>query len=204
MECLRCPVIRNRTGAHRRITPGRRRQEEGDRMIIRKAEVREYPAVRAFYHSLIDGIADRPYGAGWKKDIYPAQDFLMDAIRSGELYIGADGETILASMVLNHQSNEGYLEFQWPTEAEAWEVTVIHALGVHPSCTGKGYARQLVRFAIDFARERAQKAIRLDVLKGNLPAEKLYAAMGFRLLHTLPMYYEDTGWTDYELYELAL
>lgn len=45
------------------------------------------------------------------------------------------------------------------------------------------------------ARDRQQKVIRLDVLKGNLPAKKLY---------TLPMCYEDTGWTDYELYELVL
>ncbi len=48
------------------------------------------------------------------------------------------------------------------------------------------------------------KAIRLDVLKGNLPAEKLYSGLGFRYLHTLNMFYEDTGWTDYELYEYTL
>ncbi len=153
---------------------------------------------------MIDGLAELPYGAGWKKDVYPAPVFLMDAIRGGELYIGLEEDRIIASMVLNHQCNEGYLEFQWPTEAEDTEVTVIHALGVHPSQAGRGYGRQLVQFAVDTARRDRQKVIRLDVLKGNLPAEKLYAAMGFRLLHTLPMYYEDTGWTDYELYEYRL
>ena len=59
----------------------------------------------------------------------------------------------------------------------------------------------MVQYAIDYAREHQQKAIRLDVLKGNLRAEKLYSGMGFRLLHTLPMVYEDTGWTDFQLYE---
>ena len=62
----------------------------------------------------------------------------------------------------------------------------------------------MVQFAIDAARENGQKVIRLDVLKGNVPAEKLYAERGFKYLHTLPMFYEDTGWTDYELYELRL
>ena len=45
------------------------------------------------------------------------------------------------------------------------------------------------------------RAIRLDVLKGNLPAEKVYLKMGFRYVDTLPMYYEDTGITDYKAFE---
>ena len=28
--------------------------------------------------------------------------------------------------------------------------------------------------------------------------------LGFTYLHTLKMFYEDTGWTDYELYEYKL
>lgn len=173
-------------------------------MIIRKAGTDEYPDVRGFYHSLIDGLKGLPYGAGWIKDIYPSPEFLMGSIRDGDLFLGIEEGEIVASMVLNHECNDGYREFQWPTVAEDSEVTVIHALGVHPSRAGKGYAKQLVRFAVDTARRSRQKAIRLDVLKGNLPAERLYTSMGFRLLHTLPMYYEDTGWTDYELYELPL
>ncbi|MBS4892727.1 MAG: hypothetical protein KHX63_08960 [Veillonella sp.] len=55
-----------------------------------------------------------------------------------------------------------------------------------------------------YAKENKQKSIRLDVLKGNVPAEKLYSRMGFKYLCTLPMYYEDTGLTDYEIYELSL
>ena len=84
------------------------------------------------------------------------------------------------------------------------EVTVIHALAIRPTCWRKGYAKQLVRFAIDYARDHHQKVIRLDVLKGNRNAGKLYAGMGFRYLHTLPMFYEDTGWADFDLYEYPL
>ena len=80
----------------------------------------------------------------------------------------------------------------------------IHALGVHPHYAGHGYAKELVGFAIKYAKENKQKSIRLDVLKGNVPAEKLYSRMGFKYLCTLPMYYEDTGLTDYEIYELSL
>ncbi len=179
-------------------------EERGDDMLITKAKPEQFQAVRSFYHSLIDGIAGLPYGAGWIKDVYPAPEYLRDSIRDGSLFLATEGAAILGAMVLNHQSNDGYKQFQWPTEAEEHEVTVIHALGVHPSYGGKGYGKQMVQFAIDHARRHRQKVIRLDVLKGNLPAERLYAGMGFQYLHTLPMFYEDTGWTDYELFEYRL
>ena len=70
----------------------------------------------------------------------------------------------------------------------------IHALEVRPQQAGHGYAKELVGFAIKYAKEN----------KGNVPAEKLYSRMGFKYLCTLPMYYEDTGLTDYEIYELSL
>lgn len=173
-------------------------------MIIRKACVHEYQAVRSFYHSLIDGIADLPYRVGWIKDIYPAPEFLSESIKNGELYIAEKDCEIISAMVLNHECNDGYQNFEWPTKADKSEITVIHALGVHPRCGGMGYAKKMVRFAIDNARENRQKVIRLDVLKENVPAGKLYAGLGFTYLHTLPMYYEDTGWTDFELYEYRL
>lgn len=173
-------------------------------MIIRAAQLSEFQEVRAFYHAIIDGIGDSAISAGWKKDVYPAPEFLHESIRAGELFIAEEDDSIVGAMVLNHQGNESYKSFRWPTEASDGEVTVIHALGVHPSYTRRGFAKQMVRFALDRARAQRQKTVRLDVLKGNLYAEKLYAGMGFRYLHTLPMYYEDTGWTDYELYEYPL
>ena len=56
----------------------------------------------------------------------------------------------------------------------------------------------------DKAKTAGQKALRLDVLKGNTPAEKLYTHFGFQSRGVVRMYYEDTGWTDYEVYEYLL
>lgn len=173
-------------------------------MKIIKARENQYEAVRAFYHSLIDGMKEFPYNIGWEKDIYPAPEFLYESIANGELYIGFTGENIAAAMVLNHRYNEGYKKFQWRTQANDSEVLVIHALGVHPDFSGKGYAKEMVNKAIEVAMEASMKAIRLDVLGGNVPAEKLYTGIGFKYMDTLQMYYEDTGWTDYKLYEYVL
>ena len=81
---------------------------------------------------------------------------------------------------------------------------VIHMLGVHSDFTGRGFAKQMVRFALDLAKDAGMKVMRLDVLKGNVPAERLYPAMGFEYIETVPMYYDNTDWMDFELFEHAL
>ena len=67
-----------------------------------------------------------------------------------------------------------------------------------------GYAKAMVQRAIDLARANGMKAIRLDVLEGNIPAENLYIGFGFQYMATLKMYYEDTGWTNFRLYEYVI
>lgn len=171
---------------------------------IVKANEDQYEAVRSFYHSLIDALKGSRYDIGWEKDIYPAPEFLKESIESGELYICTGDKHIAGAMVLNHRCNDGYRKFQWQTKAAENEILIIHALGVHPAYSGKGYAKAMVRKAFEIGASTHQKAIRLDVLAGNVPAEKLYTGLGFKYMDTLKMYYEDTGWTDYELYEYVL
>lgn len=198
---------------------------------IRKAVMSEFEMVRDFYYSLIDATEDREYSAGWTKDVYPDDPMLIGAIEREELYIAlletpeskekyvsalgkcdfvnggiftSDDEEVAGVMIVNHDCNDGYAEVDFPVKAEPHEVTVIHALGVHPKFAGRGLAKELVSEVQRMARENGQKAIRLDVLEGNLPAEKTYVAMGFEYIKTLEMYYEDTGWTNYMLYECPL
>jgi len=193
-------------------------------MKIIKAKEIHFPLVRAFYHSLIDNMQSSPYKIGWIKDIYPAPDFLLQSIRNGELYLGIEDNSsrnaendilpesgdevslngIAAAMVINHEYNESYNNFHWQTVAEDSEILIIHALGVHPDYAGRGCAKQMVRTVVDIGKSTGMKAIRLDVLGGNIPAENLYTELGFKYLHTLQMFYEDTGWTNFKLYEYVL
>ena len=48
------------------------------------------------------------------------------------------------------------------------------------------------------------KAVRLDVLEGNVPAERLYSGLGFSCVGMVPMFYEDTGWKNFKAYEYVL
>ena len=169
---------------------------------IRRARQSEFATVRNFYHALTDEMSGSKFCIGWKKDIYPAPEFLSKSIVDGELFIGElDGE-IASCMVLNHDYNDGYKNVHWSVEVDDAELLVIHALGVRPKFSGLGIGKLMTRFALDFARRKNFKTIRLDVLDGNFPAEKLYTAEGFHFVDALKMFYEDTGWTTYKLYEI--
>lgn len=168
---------------------------------IRTADSRDYSNVRNFYYSLIDAMEDAEYKPGWERDIYPTQEFLIRSINNSELYIVEIDKNIAACMVVNHEYNDGYKAIKWSVDADDLEILVIHALGVHPMYSGKGIVKQMLQKVIDIACENKIKTIRLDVLEGNTPAERAYTKMGFEYCDTIKMFYEDTGWTNYKLYE---
>ena len=171
---------------------------------ISRANKNSYGEVRCFYHSLIDSLNPAQRYVGWKKDIYPSLAFLRSAIDDGDLYVCRDEGRIAGAMVLNHACNESYKNCRWQIAADDSEILVIHALGVHPEFQGKGCAKAMVQKAIAIAGEAGIKAIRLDVLAGNIPAENLYQGIGFQYLTSVQMYYEDTGWAAFKLYEYVL
>lgn len=173
-------------------------------MHIRIAAPAEFQAVRSFYHKVIDGMRGAEYKPAWEKGIYPSDRYLKDSVERGELWVCESESGYAAAMIVSHECNAGYKSIQWSIEAEEAEVTVLHALCVLPELQGKGIAGAMVRKLLEIAESTGQKAVRLDVLGGNLPAEQLYRKYGFQYVDTVQMFYEDTGWTDFKLYEYNL
>jgi len=173
-------------------------------MKIIRADASSYETVRDFYHSLIDEMKSAGRIVTWAKDIYPAPEFLKASAERHELYLGIEDGQIAAAMVSNCDANEGYHDASWQVDARECEAMVIHALGVHPRFGGRGFGAEMTRYAIDVARNAGMKAIRLDVLKGNEPARRIYVSCGFEPVGWMQLYYENTGLTDFELLEYAL
>lgn len=168
---------------------------------IRVAQKDEFLTVKQFYDSLIDAMRDVAYTPKWEKDIYPTSDFLIHSIQQHELYIGEENGCIASCMVVNHAYNDSYNKVKWSINALDSQLLVIHTLGVHPQYARKGIASNMVEYVIQQAKLRNMKTIRLDVLLGNLPAENVYLKLGFTYLDTISMFYDDTGWTDFKLFE---
>ena len=176
--------------------------EEMNRVLIMREK--DFTEVKAFYWKLIEQMQGGSYLPGWEKGVYPSDIFLRESLRNRALYMLKCNGNYAAAMVLNHETNEGYSGTAWKVDADKHQVLIVHALGVLPAFQGKGVAKHMVKEVIRIAGERHQRAIRLDVLNGNVPALKLYESMGFEHRRTTQMFYEDTGWTDYLLYELVL
>ena len=171
---------------------------------IRLATIEEYDRVLAFYYATIDMMKDSEFNSLWKKDVYPSNAYIKESIEKGELWICEIDGQISSSMVLNHECNDGYRSVEWPTTPEKDQIFVIHAFGVLPTQHGKGIGSQMLRNAIAHASKNSVKVIRLDVLSDNIPAVRLYTKNGFSYVDTTCMYYDDTGWTDFKLFEYAI
>jgi len=172
--------------------------------MIRNAEITEYESVMEFYYQLIDDMQGMQYHPKWQKGIYPDPLEVEDAIHNNELYVLENDGLIVSAMRVNHSATEGYEKVKWKTSAQEDEVSIIHMLGVAVYHQGSGIAKQMVQYVIEKARREGNKAIRLDVLCGNIPANRLYESMGFEFREKISLFYEDTGITDFELYELVL
>ena len=173
---------------------------------IRLAKPEEFEKVLKFYYTTIDMMEGWEHSSLWKKNVYPSDSYIKESIEKNELWVFEDFEQgdFISSMILSHEFNEGYKGIDWPTEAGKDEILVVHAFGVLPSCHSRGIGSKMIQNAIAVGRQRGMKAIRLDVLEHNMPANKLYAKNNFNFVSTARMFYEDTGWTDFKLYEYAL
>ena len=155
-------------------------------MLFKKANLEDFHRIKQFYWDLIDEMSDQNDKIGWKKGIYPTDSFLQESLDRGELFVLEEGGGLCASVILNSACNEGYAGVTWSIECGENEILVPHALAVSPSRQGK------------------EKKVRLDILGTNTAAERLYTGCGFRFVQAKDMFYEDTGWTEYKMYERVL
>ena len=173
-------------------------------ITVRKAEIAEYGKIEKFYRELINSMCDSKYKPEWEVGVYPTKRHLKNAIKKQTLFLAHQGESLAGVMILDHDCGPEYENVKWQKNLEKDEVIIIHLLGVSPSLQRKGVAKQMVSNIIEMYKKDSVKAIRLDVLKNNLPSAKLYLSTGFLHIASIKMYYEDTGLTDFELFEYLL
>ena len=176
-------------------------------MTFQKASESDFHMIQRFYWDVIDNIHRNNVNnenLGWEKGVYPSDDFIQSSLIKSELYILTEKDTLLACVILNSEHNEGYNNCAWSIVCDSGEVLTPHALAVNPKLQGKGIGKIVVKNILNIAREEHKKAVRLDVLGACKSAEHLYISCGFRFVEAKEMYYEDTGWTEYKMFELNL
>ncbi len=176
-------------------------------MKFQKASESDFRMIQRFYWDVIDDIHRNNVNnenLGWEKGVYPSDDYIQNSLTKGELYTLAERNALYACVILNSEHNDGYDGCAWSITCNPDEVLTPHALAVNPERQGKGIGKIVVENILNIARAEHKKAVRLDVLGACKAAERLYISCGFRFVEAKEMFYEDTGWTEYKMFELNL
>ena len=185
------------------------RQEGEEKAImknlrLKKVSIKDLDQIRALYWRLLDSSPKYGQILQWKKNIYPNDDDWNSYIVKGEMYlILKDTDVIGAVAVTNAQSKE-YRKIHWKVKADDQDAAVVHLLMILPEYQGDGAATVALDEIIKLAADKKKKAVRLDAIGTNVPAQKLYEKYGFVNCGTAQEYYESTGETEFVFYEYVL
>lgn len=169
---------------------------------LRTALGNEGAEICRFYEQVCSFQETQEYGPVWHYGVYPDEAGLREHIGRGELrLLRRDGAIAAAMVVLGHE-DEIYREVPWAVREEP--IAVLHLFAVGERFRGLGVGKAALRRLLEDERARGTRAIHLDVVAGNLPAERLYQRLGFRFVEERTVWYEDTGDLRVALYEYVL
>lgn len=173
-------------------------------MIFEKASIEDINEISELYDAVCDYLASDINYPGWKKGIYPIREDALEGLRDNALYIMKDENRIAGTVMLKHKPEEGYRNVKWNTGNDYEKIYVIYTLAVHPDYRRMGVGSAIMEEVEKIARNEGCVSIRLDVVKDNYPAEKLYVRQGFQYVATISLGHEAYGLPWYNLYEKCL
>ena len=148
--------------------------------MIRLAKAEDLDFVAESYVELLTFEQEHGRHSNWVLNVYPTRQTAQTSWEAGTLYVLWEDGQLCASMILNQVQPVDYAQIPWSIPAREEEVFVIHTLCIPPAKAGKGYGRQMVQYALEQAKARGCKAVRLDTYAGNEPAAAFYQKLGFR------------------------
>jgi ribosomal protein S18 acetylase RimI-like enzyme len=178
----------------------------GDSMeiIIEKGTENDISELEALYDDMNDYLARTINYPGWKKGIYPVRKDAEAGINEETLFVARNQDRIVGTIILSHETEQGYDKADWNINAADSEAFVIHTLVVHPDYLKNHIGRMLLEFAEGEGRRNHMKALRLDVYEENIPAIKLYEACGYEYIGMADLGYGSYGLDWFKLYEKSL
>ena len=172
-------------------------------MVLQRASLEDYDSIIAFYDDVIERTPEIEKHAQWQHGKHPTADGIKSYVNEGCMYLYKEQDTIVGAMALTMYQGADYHAIGWSRQVQDDEVSVIHILAVSPDKQGTGIGSEMVREAINLAKAKGMKSIRLDALATNTPAHKIYERLGFVYKGKQHLYAENTGWTDFFFFELS-
>ena len=172
-------------------------------MELIKCSAGQLAAVTALYHRTVNYLEENINYPKWSA-AHPSDEGMAQAVFAGEQYICTENGRVLGAVVLN-QDPEGFYEAgEWSRDLQPGRFLVIHALAVDPEHARQGVGRFMTEQCIALAEKGGFQALRLDVVPGNTPAERLYKNAGFTFAGTKDLRRNIAEVPVFDLYELNL
>jgi ribosomal protein S18 acetylase RimI-like enzyme len=143
--------------------------------MIRKASLEDLNEIKELTEACAEALQQQNIFQ-WNEQ-YPSLGKLENDIQREELFVYEIENRIIAIMVLTPKMDAVYGDIKWLTETD--NNLYIHRLATHPNFWRKGYARKMMDFAEDFAKNRNFTSIRLDTFSKNLRNQKFYEARDY-------------------------
>ncbi|MEZ4857421.1 MAG: GNAT family N-acetyltransferase [Flavobacteriaceae bacterium] len=133
-------------------------------------------------------------------EYYPSTSVFEKDLKRKELYVFVSENLLLGCITLSKFKDKEYDSVVWLTPDE--KHIYIHRLAVHPKFQHKGYAKQLMDFAENFAKQNKAISIRLDTFSKNIRNQQFYEARGYTKLGSI--YFPKQSKFPFYCYELVL
>lgn len=143
-------------------------------MELRLAVKNDLQNLKGIYEKIIDNMNKNNIEI-WD-EIYPCEFFQND-IENNSLYILTEGDDIVAAFALS-ESNDGENYLKWKNTKD--KALYIERLGVNVNYLRQGIGGIMIKNAIEIAKQKNAKYLRLLVVDINKPAINLYLKNGFK------------------------
>lgn len=183
-----------------RITAERRKKN----MQIKKCREADVARIGSFYDSVVFWLDSHINYPKWIYKVYPSEPSVRDYTAAGTQYVCMDGQEVVGAFVLNDNPQGNYQKGDWEQSLPDGEYMVLHALAIAPERQGHGIGAKVVRFCAEKTKAEGYKALRVDIVPGNTPAQKLYEKNGFRYAGTFDLERGIEGIPEFCLYELTM
>ena len=171
---------------------------------MRLIQTDDFKTVKEGYIDVISNTPGASDHCRWEYGKHPSDEDIRGYIKRGEMYVLTDQETVAGMVAITLYQGKDYETINWEKRLANDEVAVLHLLAVLPASQGKNLGQVIIKEALKITRENGKRALRLDTLKTNLPAQHMYQKAGFSFRGEQSLLLEERGWFDFMYYEKAL
>ena len=145
-------------------------------MLIREYKETDWPAVWAIFHEVVAAQDTYVYDPEWSSE--EARNVWVEA-PPGHTVVACDGPRILGTAKIG------------PNRPGPGSHVATASFMVAADARGRGVGRTLGEYALSWAREQGYAAMQFNaVVETNVAAVKLWQALGFQIIGTVPEAFE--------------